>query len=219
MAEVSVSVLNVPKENAIKTFYDLEVAKTDYYHIDVMDGEFVINNTAKLMLEYANEIKHISNIPLDIHLMVKDYNTYIKEYIALEPCYITVHREAFENIILLKQTIDYVKSMGIKIGVSIKPNTDLEEIYEILPYINLVLVMTVEPGKGGQELIPTTINKIEKLSKYRDENNLEFYIEADGGINDKNANLLKKVGTDILVSGTAIISSQDYKKAIIDLKQ
>ena len=103
-------------------------------------------------------------------------------------------------------------------GISIKPNTKLEEIYEFLPFLHLVLIMTVEPGYGGQKLIPETINKVEELKKYIKLNNLDIDIEVDGGINLENVQELKKAGTDIIVAGTAIISSQDYKQTIEKIK-
>lgn len=219
MVEISASILNVDEENSVKTFYDLETAKINMFHIDVMDGKFVKDNTSKKMLEYASNIKKMSNLPLDVHLMVQDAKKYIEEYIALEPSYITVHIEVFDNIEEIKDTIDYIKENGIKVGVAIKPNTDLKKVYPILKYIHLALVMTVEPGKGGQKILPETIIKIEKLKEYRQEENLDFYIEADGGINKDTAKDVKEAGADILVCGTAIVNSDNYKEAVDEIKQ
>lgn len=219
MVEISTSILSVEEKDCMKTFYDLETAKTDLFHIDVMDGKFVENDTSKKMLEYASNIKQMSNLPLDVHLMVEDAKSYIQEYLPLEPAYITVHKETFKTEEELKETIKYIKEYGVKVGVSIKPNTKVEEIYNILPYIHLVLVMTVEPGKGGQSLIETTISKIEELKQYRQEHDLDFYIEADGGINEQTVSLVKDAGVDIIVAGTAIIQADDYKKAIQALKK
>mgnify|MGYP004647076253 CR=1 FL=1 len=219
MIEVSTSILNVKEKDSVKTFYDLETAKTNFFHIDVMDGKFVDNNTAKRMLEYATNIKQISNVPLDVHLMVEDTKKYIDDYLALEPMYITVHKEAFKSKEEFEEIILYIKENRIKVGVAIKPETKVEEIYEILPYIHLILVMTVEPGKGGQGLIPATISKIAELSNYRQENNLDFYIEADGGINEKTINQVREAGTDIVVAGTAIVNAENYKIAIQTLKK
>ena len=160
MIEISTSVLGAQEEKAVKTFYNLETAKTDYFHIDVMDGRFVEKNTAGRMLMYAESIKQISNLPLDVHLMVEDVDSFLEEYIPLEPSFITIHYEAFNNKEDLIKALNKIKEAGIKCGLSIKPSTDIEEIYEYLPYIHMVLVMTVEPGKGGQELLPETIWKI-----------------------------------------------------------
>jgi len=219
MVEVSTSILNVDEENAMKVFYDLEVAKTDYYHIDVMDGKFVEKNTSELMHNYASSIKQISNVPLDVHLMVEDVKAYIDEYIPLNPLFITIHYEACKNKKQVKEMLEYIKKNNIRCGLSIKPATKVEEIYEFLPYISLFLVMTVEPGKGGQKLIPETLKKISKLKEYLYQNNLETYIEADGGIKLENAHQLKEAGTDILVVGSGIINSDDYKKTIKEFKK
>jgi ribulose-phosphate 3-epimerase len=219
MVEISTSILNVDKENAMKTFYDLEVAKTDYYHIDVMDGKFVEKNTTELMYNYANSIKHISNIPLDVHLMVENVQEYIEQYLELKPHFITIHYEAFKDKKEIKKTLQYLKENDIQCGLSIKPKTKIEEIYEFLPQLSLFLMMTVEPGKGGQKLIPETIEKIRKLKEYIYQNNLETFIEADGGINTENAAILKDAGVDIMVVGSCIINSDDYKKTIKELKK
>jgi ribulose-phosphate 3-epimerase len=219
MVEISTSILNVDKENAMKTFYDLEVAKTDYYHIDVMDGKFVEKNTTELMYDYANSIKHISNIPLDVHLMVENVQEYIEQYLELKPHFITIHYEAFKDKKEIKKTLQYLKKNDIQCGLSIKPKTKIEEIYEFLPQLSLFLMMTVEPGKGGQKLIPETIEKIRKLKEYIYQNNLETFIEADGGINTENAAILKDAGVDIMVVGSCIINSDDYKKTIKELKK
>ena len=219
MIEISTSILTVDEKEAMQVFYDLEVAKTDYYHIDVMDGKFVEKDTSKLMYSYANSIKQISNTPLDVHLMVEDVKEYIDEYIALHPHYITIHYEACKNKKQVKEMIEYIKKNNIKCGLSIKPETKVEEIYEFLPYINLLLVMTVEPGKGGQKLIPETLRKISKLKEYLYQNNLETYIEADGGIKIDNADKLKEAGVDILVVGSGIIDSGDYRKTIKEFKK
>ncbi len=219
MVEISTSILSVEEENSIKTFYNLETAKTDYFHIDVMDGKFVKNNTSNLMLKYAENIKQISNLPLDVHLMVKDVDNFIEQYIPLMPSFITVHYEVFENKEDLLKVINKIKQNGIKCGLSIKPNTKIEEIYEYLPYIHMCLIMTVEPGKGGQKLIPETIEKIDKLKKYITQNNIDIYIEADGGINLDTIEDLKQAGIDIAVVGNAIIKSDNFKNTIENLKK
>ena len=217
--EVSASILSVKKENCIKTFYNLETSGIDYFHIDVMDGEFVENNTTSLMTEYTEYLNTITNIPLDVHLMVKDVMSYIKSYLIFEPRNITVHYESANNEEELKEWIDYIKKNNCKVGVSIKPNTEVEKIYSILPFIHTVLVMTVEPGKGGQKLIPETIEKIKTLKEYINKNELEVDIEADGGINEDNVEELKNAGCDIVVAGTSIISSENYKETVEKLKE
>ena len=217
MVEISTSILSV-KEESIKKFYDLEVAHTDYFHIDVMDGKFVANNTSQLMNEYVNQIKQISNIPLDVHLMVSNVREYLEEYIPVNPNIITFHYEAVKNSEEIMSLINYIKENNIKVGLSVKPDTKIEEIYEFLPYIHMVLVMTVEPGKGGQKLIEETLNKIKQLKQYIQKNNIELDIEADGGINLETIKKVKEAGIDIAVVGSGIINTENYKETIKQLK-
>jgi len=219
MVEVSTSLLNVEKENAIATIYNLEVAKTDYFHIDVMDGKFVEKNTTEMMHEYSNNIKQISNLPLDVHLMVEDVKAYINSFIPYEPNIITFHLEACKDKEEVLSLIKYVKENNIKVGISIKPNTKVEDIIEFLPFIHLVLIMTVEPGLGGQKLIPETIEKVKEIKEYIDKNNIDIDIEVDGGINLENKELLKEAGANIIVAGSAIINSPDYKEVIKNIKE
>lgn len=218
MAEISTSILTVEKENATKTFYDLEVAGTDYYHIDIMDGKFVEKNTEEIMFEYTNTIKQISNIPLDVHFMVEDIQSNIDKYIPFNPNIITFHYEACKDDEEVIKFINYIKENNIKPAISIKPKTSIEKIKKFLPLLHMVLIMTVEPGKGGQKLIPETVEKVKELKAYFKENNLDTYIEVDGGVNKETANLVKEAGADILVSGSAIISAEDFKKAIEEMK-
>ena len=219
MVEVSTSVLNVEREKAVQTFYNLETAHTDYFHIDVMDGKFVPNNTYEQMKEYATTIKQISNIPLDVHFMTYFVKDNIEQYIGLEPNIITFHLEAVQSKEEALEVIKYIKDNNSKVGIAIKPNTKVEEIYEYLPYIHMVLIMTVEPGFGGQGLIPETIEKVKVLKEYVEKNNIEIDIQVDGGVNLKTSNLVKEAGANILVSGSAIVKSDDYKKTIENLKK
>ena len=218
MVEVSTSILSVKKGEESKTFFALEKAKTDYFHIDVMDGKFVEKDTYNKMLEYASYIKRISNLPLDIHLMVEDVNSAIEDFIAVEPNIITFHYEACKNKEEVMQIIKKIKENNCKVGLSVKPETKIEEIYEFLPYIHMCLVMTFEPGKGGQTLLTDMVDKISKLKKYVDENNIEIDIEADGGINLKTAEAVKQAGANILVLGTAILIAKDFKVIIDELR-
>lgn len=218
MVEISTSILSVKKEDIIKKIYELETAGTNYFHIDVMDGEFVENNTTDLMQAYSEYIKQISNLPLDVHLMVKDIESFVKSYSILEPSIITFHLEACSSKEEVFKLIELIKNNNCRVGISIKPNTSIEEIKEFLPYIHLCLVMTVEPGKGGQELIYSCIDKIKEIKKYIDEQNLDTFIEADGGINLENIQELKEAGVEIVVAGSAIINASDAKEVITEMK-
>lgn len=220
MVELSTSILSVVDEKtAIKTFYDIEFAGTNYFHIDVMDGKFVQNDTSEKMMRYATEIKHISNTPLDVHFMVEDIKQYIDDYIPLEPNMITFHIEAVKNNEEALELFKYVKENGIKVGISVNPKTNIESIYELLPYLHHVLIMSVEPGAGGQKLIPETLDKVRQLREYRDENKLEYDIEIDGGVNDKTLKQVKEAGVDIIVAGSYIIHAEDIEEAIKIIKE
>lgn len=218
MVEVSTSILSVESGNEAETFLLLEKSKTDYFHIDVMDGKFVKQDTYKKMIEYSNYIRRISNLPLDVHLMVEDVETGIEVFSAIEPNIITFHLEACKNEEEVMKNINLIKEKGARVGIAIKPDTPIQEVYKYLPYIHMCLVMTVEPGKGGQTLITEMIAKIDELKSYIDKNNIEIDIEVDGGINLKTAQRVKDAGANILVAGTAILMASDYKVIIDELK-
>ena len=218
MVEISASVLNIEEEESTKTFYNLEVAKINYFHIDVMDGEFVENNTVDKMNKYSNILKQITTLPLDVHLMVEDVETYVKLYTTLEPNIITFHYEAVKDKEKIYDIIKLIRYNNCQVGMAIKPETNIKDIYEFLPYLNLVLVMTVEPGKGGQTIITETIRKIKILKEYIREKNLDTYIEADGGINIETIEELKEAGIDIAVVGTGIVKTDNYAETVKKLK-
>lgn len=219
MVEVSASILSLKNENVIQTLYNLETAGIDYFHIDVMDGEFVQNNTVNKMLEYCEYLNSISNLPLDVHLMVNDVESYVSSFLVFEPNIITFHLEAAKDKKQALEWIKMIKQNNVRVGISVKPDTKIEEVKEFLPFIHLVLVMTVEPGKGGQEIIPKTVEKIRALKQYVKLQGLEVDIEADGGINSQTADMVKQAGADILVSGSGIVKSDNYKIAVENLKK
>ena len=218
MVEVSTSILSVKKGEESKTFFALEASKTDYFHIDVMDGKFVEKDTYQKMLEYSAYIRRISNAPLDVHLMVEDIKKAVDDFSSVEPNIITFHLEACKNEEEVLEAINYIKQNNCKVGISVKPNTNVEEVYKYLPYIHMCLVMTVEPGKGGQTYLSEMTEKVRILKNYIDEKHLEIDIEVDGGINLKTAPEVKKAGANILVAGTAILNAVDYKVIIDELK-
>ena len=219
MVEISTSILSVDSEKSMKTFYDLETAHTDYFHIDVMDGKFVEADTTAKMEKYSEYLNHITLIPLDVHLMVENVKEYVDKFLVFKPNTITFQIEALKTKQEVIDIIKYIQSNNCKAGIAIKPNTKIEEITEYLPYLHQVTVMTVEPGKGGQKLIESTIDKIAELKKYIEENNLDVDIEADGGINIDNVEKIKQAGANIIVAGTAIIDSEDFTQTINELKK
>ena len=219
MYEVSTSILNAEKGKEAEIILALEKARTDYIHIDVMDGEFVEKNTYQKMLELSSYVRRISNMPLDVHLMVKDVETAINVFAPVEANLITFHLEACKDEEEVFKFINMIKDNHSRVGIAIKPDTKIEDIYKFLPYIHIVLVMTVEPGKGGQTLISDMVNKVQTLKDYIEENDLDTVIEVDGGINLATCEKVKKAGANMLVAGTAILMAKNYKDIIDDLKK
>ena len=204
--KISGSILGIKNKSVeeIKKFYNSGI---DLIHIDVMDGIFVPNKS----LEYE-ETKNITTEDelLDVHLMVDDVKKYVNDYIKLKPNNITFHIENRENTIEL---INYIKNNNIKVGIAIKPSTDIKEIIPYLDMVDLVLVMTVEPGLGGQKLLENTLYKIDELYELKDK--YQFEIEADGGINLDTIEYLKKL--DIAVIGS-YITNGNYHEQIEKIK-
>lgn len=182
-------------------------------HFDVMDGHFVKNITMgpNVLKSLSNKVKTI----YDVHLMIKSPMTYIDSFIDAGADIITIHLEIDEDI---NEIIQKIKNRNKKVGISIKPKTNIEDIYKFLPLIDLVLIMSVEPGFGGQEFIENSINRIKQLRNYIKKNNLKTLIEVDGGINDTNINLVKSSGADIVVAGSFIFNLDNYKQGIDILK-
>ena len=206
---LSVSILGI-KEKIKKNIKKLDNLKIDYFHIDIMYGIFVENITWEYK-EIEKILKHRTT-KKDIHLMVKDVKKYVEEYINLNPSIITFHYEATDNHVEL---INYIKQHNIKAGISIKPNTEVSEIKELLNIVDLVLVMSVEPGKGGQKYIDNSTNKINELNKLREQNNYKYLIEVDGGINNETKEYAKNA--DILVVGS-YITNNNYEEKINEFK-
>ena len=196
-----------------KTLMKLNETDVDYIHVDVMDGKYVNNKT----LPY-NQMKHIykyTNKRLDIHLMVQTPSKYIKKYANLNTEYISIHLDILEDI---EQTISLIKSYGLKVGLVLNPNDKVETIIPYLPNIDIILVMGVTPGLGGQEFIPSTIEKLKELQVLKKEyKKLNFKISIDGGITSKIAPQVKSL-CDIIVSGNYIIKHNDYQEAINSLR-
>ena len=203
--KISASFLSI-KDNLKENIDLLTKCDIDYLHLDIMDGVFVKNKTWNIS-EIKNLINH--NKPLDVHLMVSDVYKYIDEFKELNPDFITFHYEVELDIM---EVISYIKKFNIKVGLSIKPNTKVEEIIPYLPFVDLVLVMSVEPGLGGQQFITNSVDKIKKLKELKG----NYLIEVDGGINAQTINLIKDV--DIAVIGS-YITSGDYKEKIKMIKE
>ena len=218
MVEISASLLNLNKENANRKIYDKKKKKIDCFHIDVMDGQFVENNNVDLMKDYALITSHISNLGIDVHLMVNNIEEFVEEYLSLSPRIITFHIESSKDEDRTLKLIKKIKESGTKVGIAISPDTNIDEIKKYLGMIHMVLVMTVIPGKGGQSLIPKTIQKIKNLREYINEKKIDIDIEADGGINGENAKDVIKAGANILVIGTYLLNSENYFETVKSIK-
>ena len=193
----------------------LEKAGADMIHVDVMDGHFVPNLT--MGPPVIKTLRKYTNLPFDVHLMISPVHKYIKDYAEAGANIITIHPEATEN---LEKSIQHIKDLGKKVGVSLNPNTQIDVIKKNLSNINLVLIMSVHPGFGGQKFMPEVLDKIKKLKKIKDQKNLKFDIEVDGGINFDNNKLVIDAGANILVSGTTVFENNngDIKKNIDTLR-
>ena len=213
---VSPSILGVNKNDLIEVTSSLLNSSASLSHFDVMDGSFVTN---KSFLE--DEIDILSNFVkediLDVHLMCFDLDKMIEKFSKKHVKYISIHYEAKGEDELISYSY-LIKEKGIIPGIVINPSTEVEKVYPLLKYFGLVLVMSVVPGKGGQSFMPCSLEKIEKLVDFRKENNLDFVIEVDGGINEKTSLLVKEKGVDILVAGSYILKSDNFKERIEKLR-
>ena len=193
----------------------LQKAKADLIHVDVMDGHFVPNLT--IGPPVIKELKKHSKIPFDVHLMISPVHRYIKDYALAGADIITIHPEATKNV---GSSINLIKKLKKKVGLSLNPNSKIEIIRKYLANIDLVLIMSVHPGFGGQKFIPKVLEKIKKLKKLKDKRKLKFDIEVDGGINFSNSKIVKDAGANILVSGTTVFKENNgnLKKNIQTLR-
>jgi ribulose-phosphate 3-epimerase len=208
---VSPSILSADFVNLERDIRLVQDAGADWLHIDVMDGHFVPNITIGVPVVKA--IKKIASIPLDVHLMIENPQKYVEAFKDAGADIITFHYEAGPDKVL--ETINLIKSFGLKAGLSIKPKTAAAEIFEFLPYLDLVLVMTVEPGFGGQEFMHDCAKKIPAIKQKAPAG---LVIQVDGGINNVTGKICATMGANSLVAGNYIYGSKDIKQAIKSLK-
>tara|TARA_B100000003_G_C10745114_1_gene296653 strand:- start:12 stop:671 length:660 start_codon:yes stop_codon:yes gene_type:complete len=214
--QVSPSILSADFSQLGKEIKRLEDSGADMIHVDVMDGHFVPNLT--IGPPVIKSLRKYTNLPFDVHLMIDPVQKYIKAYSDAGADIITFHPEATENIL---QTINLIKSMGKKVGISLNPNTEINTIEKHLDQIDLILIMSVYPGFGGQKFIKEVVQKIKDLNKIREDKKFIYKIEIDGGINFETSKIAINAGVDILVSGTTVFKENngDLKKNIKILKQ
>jgi len=189
------------------------VEEAEMIHVDVMDGHFVPNITFGPLVVKA--LRKLTDKPLDVHLMIENPEKYINAFAEAGADIITIHAEACDNV---EELVRMIKDTGCKVGVSIKPKTEIEVIEHILDKVDLILVMTVEPGFGGQKLIESVLPKITKLKEIIKSKNLNVEIEVDGGINKETCSKVVEAGADILVAGSAIFKNDDHAKALKEIK-
>lgn len=209
--KVSLSILTVNYANVEESLKDI-IDDIDYVHMDVMDGVFVPN--ISFGYSFIKSLRPMTNKIFDTHLMIIKPQNYIKQFAEAGSQYITFHVEADCDVM---ETINLIKSYGVKAGISIKPNTKVEDIKQYLPYVDMVLVMSVEPGFGGQSFMPNSIEKVKELKELREENGYSYLINIDGGIKDTTAPYVSEY-VDLAVVGSYICNATNPKENLLKIK-
>ncbi|MCP5062713.1 MAG: ribulose-phosphate 3-epimerase [Ignavibacteriae bacterium] len=213
MKKIAPSILAADFKNLEQQIRAVEIGGADIIHCDIMDGKFVPNITFGPII--VSSVNEITNLPLDVHLMVEKPQHILEDFVKAGANYITVHQE---EVIHLDRVLNQIKELGAKAGVALNPATSVETLEPILHLVDLVLIMSVNPGFGGQSFIPYSLSKIKKLDKLRKENNYKFEIEIDGGVNKKTIKDISDAGCDIFVAGSAIFSSENITAETTKLK-
>ncbi len=213
MIKISPSILSADFSRLGEEIKAIDHAGADYVHVDVMDGHFVPNITIGPLI--VNAIRPVTELPLDVHLMIENPDQYIPDFAKAGADIIVVHAEAVRH---LHRTVQLIKSLGKKAGVSLNPATSLSALDIILPELDLVLLMTVNPGFGGQSFIESSLPKITELRQRIDALGLPIELEVDGGVKVDNIESIAAAGADVFVAGSAVFGADDYKSTIAQLK-
>ncbi|MEA3422256.1 MAG: ribulose-phosphate 3-epimerase [Bacillota bacterium] len=213
MIKIAPSILSADFSILGEEIKAIENAKADWVHIDVMDGHFVPNISFGEPI--VKSIRKITDMPFDVHLMIENADSFINDFASAGADYITIHQEAGNHI---DRSIQLIKSLGIKAGISLNPATPVNSIEHLLPELDLILIMSVNPGFGGQKFIPYTLDKICLLKELREMNDYNYLIEVDGGVNTENNQVIIDAGADVLVAGSAVFKSEKYEKTIEELR-
>ncbi|MDY5449826.1 MAG: ribulose-phosphate 3-epimerase [Clostridia bacterium] len=209
MAKVAPSILSADFSKLGADVQEICEFGADYIHVDVMDGAFVPN--ISFGAGVMKSLNNVATIPYDVHLMIEDPDRYIEDFVTPNTEFITVHQEACRH---LDRTIQHIHSTGVKAGVALNPATPIVMVEDVLDKLDMILIMSVNPGFGGQKFIPRALDKIRRLDEIRKASGYDFVIEVDGGVNLQNCEELKSVGTDILVAGSAVFKAESRKEAI-----
>ncbi|RBP95196.1 ribulose-5-phosphate 3-epimerase [Cytobacillus firmus] len=213
MVKIAPSILSADFSKLGEEIKDVERGGADYIHVDVMDGHFVPNITIGPLI--VDAIRPVTKLPLDVHLMIENPDNYIEAFANAGADYITVHAEACKH---LHRTIHFIKSFGVKAGVVLNPATPVNMIEHVIDDIDMVLLMSVNPGFGGQKFIHGVLPKIKAVKEMADAKGLNIEIEVDGGVNEETAQLCIEAGANVLVAGSAIYNQKDRAGAITALK-
>jgi ribulose-phosphate 3-epimerase len=211
--KIAPSVLSADFANLQRDIEMINRSQADWFHVDVMDGVFVPNISFGMPVIKA--LKKHANKPLDVHLMIVDPDRYIQEFKNCGADILTVHYEACTH---LHRTVQAIKAAGMKAGVSLNPHTPVSVLEDIAADLDLVLIMSVNPGFGGQSFIENTCNKLRTLAKMRADKNAQFVIEVDGGVSDKNYKQIVEAGADVLVAGNYVFTAENPEAAIAKIK-
>ncbi|WP_040204938.1 ribulose-phosphate 3-epimerase [Neobacillus jeddahensis] len=214
MVKIAPSILSADFSKLGEEILAVEQGGADFIHIDVMDGHFVPNITIGPLI--VDAVRPITKLPLDVHLMIENPDQYIEAFAKAGADYITVHVEACRH---LHRTIQNIKSFGVKAGVVLNPATPVESIQHIIADIDMVLLMSVNPGFGGQSFIPEVLPKIKQVKEMADQKGIAIEIEIDGGVNPETAKLCTEAGATVLVAGSAIYNQDNYAKAISQIRE
>jgi len=207
------SILAADFSNLAQQIRMAEMGGADWIHCDIMDGKFVPNISFGPLV--VNTVRGITKLPIDVHLMIEKPDNFLEDFVKAGADFITVHQE---EVVHLNRTINKIKELGAKAGVVINPATPVNTLTDILEFVDMVLVMSVNPGFGGQKFIESTLNKIKELASIRKEKSYNFLIEVDGGVDAGNIQKISKAGCDIFVAGSSVFGADNISAAAMELK-
>lgn len=209
MAQIAPSILSADFARLGEDVAEVCGLGIDYLHIDVMDGAFVPN--ISFGAGVMKSLNKYTTVPYDVHLMIEDPDRYLKDFVTEHTAFLTVHQEACRH---LHRTLMHIHELGVKAGVSVNPATPVSLLEEILPEVDLVLIMSVNPGFGGQKFIERTLHKLEQLRELRERHGYHYLIEIDGGVKESNAARIREAGADLLVAGSAVFGAANRAEAV-----